>query len=153
MKRSITPVLLMVALAAVLTACTNSSRIIAAGLETKLTKIVRAADGTVTADWHVNNPNIVSYLFSRVSAKVYLNGTYVGVIVDEKPLGVPANTEVERSGKISGSDAAAARVLTEAIARGSASYRVDTQITILVYDDNIEKSNLSNTGTVPVSAQ
>ena len=153
MKRSLTPLFLLALLASVFTACVNSSRIIATGLEAKLTSIVRSSDGTVTASWHVNNPNIVSYLFSRFASKIYLNGSYVGAIVSEDPLGIPANSEVDRSGIITGGDAAAARVISDAITHGSATYRVDTQITIRIYDDTIEKSSLTNSGTVPVTAK
>lgn len=153
MKRSLPPLLLLALLASIFTACANSSRIIATGLEAKLTSIVRSSDGTVTASWHVNNPNIVSYLFSRVASKIYLNGSYVGAIVSEDPLGIPANSGVDRSGIITGSDAAAARVISDAITHGSATYRVDTQITIRIYDDTIEKSSLTNSGTVPVTAK
>ncbi len=153
MKRSLTPLFLLALLASIFTACVNSSRIIATGLEAKLTSIVRSSDGTVTASWHVNNPNIVSYLFSRVASKIYLNGSYVGALVSEDPLGIPANSEVDRSGIITGGDAAAARVISDAITHGSATYRVDTQITIRIYDDTIEKSSLTNSGTVPVTAK
>jgi hypothetical protein len=154
MKRSLTPVFLLALLAAILTACTNTSRIIATGLEIELTGIERASDGTVTAAWHVKNPNIVSYLFSRVSHKIQLNGTYLGLIEETEPLPVPATSnDAGRTSKLTKVDAAANRVLTEAASAGSASYRVDTQITILIYDDTVEKSSLTNSGTVPVKAK
>lgn len=152
MKRFLAPAFLVI-LAATLSACSNGSRIVATGLEGKLTRIVRASDGSVTASWHVSNPNVVAYLFARVSSKIFLNGTYVGVIVDENPLGLPASSEADRAGKITGGDAAAARVLAEAVALGSANYRVETQITLRIYDDVVEKSMLLNSGTVPVTAQ
>ena len=153
MKRSLTPLVLFALFASAFTACTNSSRIIATGLEAKLTGIVRATDGKVTATWHVSNPNIVSYNFSRVTSKVYLNGSYVGAIVNEDPIGIAANSEADRTGVITGGDSVAAQVIADAVAHGSATYRVDSQITILVYDDTIEKSSLTASGTVPVTGK
>jgi hypothetical protein len=153
MKRFLTPVFLFSLLAAILAGCTNNSVVIVTGLKGELTGIVCASDGTVTASWHVTNPNIVSYLFARVRSKVYLNGTYVGMIVDENPLGIPASAEVDRAGKITGGDAAARGVLADAVAHGPASYRVDTQITIRIYGDSVEESKLTHTGTVPVTAK
>jgi len=107
----------------------------------------------VSASWHVANSNVVAYLLTRVSHKVYLNGTYLGTILDEEPLGVPADSTAGRTHKITGGDAAAARVVSDAIAKGTGSYRVDSQIVIRIYGDTIEKSALSNSGTVPVATK
>ena len=153
MKRFFTPVLLLAISTVLLTACSNLGRVIATGLEGRLTGIVCGSDGSVTASWHVTNTNVFPYLFSRVASKVYINGTYVGSMLDENPMGIPASAEVERSGRITGGDAAASRVLAEALAQGTASYRVDTQITIRIYDDTVEKSVLTNSGTVTVKAK
>ena len=150
MKRLSAPVLLLSLLAALLAGCSNDSQIIATGLKGELTGIVCASDGTVTAGWRVTNSNVVAYIFSRVRSKVYVNGTYVGMIVDENPLGIPASAVIDRPGKITGSDAAAGRAIAEAQAHGSASYRVDTQITIRLYGDATEESKLTSSGTVPV---
>jgi hypothetical protein len=152
MKRLSAPVFLFSLLAAILTGCINTSRIIATGLKGELTGIICGSDGTVTATWHVTNTNVVSYLFARVRSKVYVNGSYVGMIVNENPLGIPASTEVDRSGQITGSDAAAKRVLADALAHGSASYQVDTQVTVRIYGDTVEETKLSHSGTVPVTA-
>lgn len=153
MKRLLAPFFLLLWLATGQTGCTNTSRLIATGLEARLTEIVRAGDGTVTASWHVTNTNVVSYLFARVRSKIYLNGVYLGVIINENPLGIPAGTDVERSGIITGGDAAASRALAEALAHGSASYRVDTQITVRIYGETVEETKLTHTGTVPVTAK
>jgi hypothetical protein len=86
-----------------------------------------------------------------VGHKIYLNGTYLGTIVDNEPLGVPASSQAGRTNKLTGGDAAATRVLTEAAASGSGNYRMETQITVLIYGDSVEKASLANTGTVPVT--
>ncbi len=153
MKRLLTPVFLLALLAAFLPACTNTSRIIATGLEIEVTGIERASDGTVTASWQIKNPNIVAYLISRVKHKIVLNGVNLGSIDESEPLPLPIGGKGGRTSKLSGVDAAATRVLTEAASLGSANYRLDTQITILVYDDTFEKAGLTHSGTVSVKAR
>jgi LEA14-like dessication related protein len=136
-------------LATLLSSCVDPGKIIATGLKVELTGIERAADGAVAVSWHVANPNIVPYLLSRETHKVYLNGTLVGTILDAEPLAVPANTNAGRISKLATNEAAA-RVLADAASTGSATYRVDSEITILIYDESKEKTDLRNTGTVPV---
>ena len=60
-----------------------------------------------------------------------------------KPCLFPPTVTLEGPAKLAGVDAAANRVLAEALNSGSANYHVDSQITILVYDDSTEKSLLS----------
>jgi hypothetical protein len=150
MKKIPAPVFLLALLLAFMTGCTNNGRLISTGLRVELTGIERASDGAVSASWHVVNTNIVAYLLSHVSHKIYLNGTYLGMIVDNEPLGVPANSHTGRTNRLTGGDTTAARVLTEAAASGSANYRVETQITVLIYGDTNEKAALASSGTVPV---
>jgi hypothetical protein len=153
MKNFPYPAFLLALLAAFFASCTNTSRLVSTGLGVELTGIERAGDGAVAASWRVDNPNIVAYLLSRVSHKVYLNGTYLGTIVDEEPLAVPASTNSGRTSRLTGGDAAASRVLAEAIARGSANYRMDTQLVVRIYDETVEKASLASSGTVPVTAK
>jgi hypothetical protein len=153
MKQLITPVFLLTVLAAFFAACTNTSRLIATGLEIDLTAIESASDGSATAEWHVKNPNVVPYLFSHVTHKIFLNGTAVGVIDESEPLAIPSASTADRTSKLSGVDAAAKRALAAAVSAGSANYRVDSLITISIYDDSAEKSVLTHSGTVPVKAK
>jgi hypothetical protein len=153
MKKLLAPFFLLALVAGFNAGCTNTSKIMATGLKGELTGIHCAGDGTVTATWRVTNDNVVAYLFSRVSSKVYLNGTLVGLLVNENPEGIPANTTVERSGQIKIGDEAARRALTAAQEKGSASYTVDTTVTVTLYGDEIEKITLTNSGTVPVTAK
>lgn len=153
MKRLLTPWFLLALVAGFTAGCNNTSKIIATGLKGELTGINCASDGTVTATWHVTNSNVVAYLFSRVSSKVYLNGTLVGMIVDENPQGIPANSAVDRSGKIAVGNEAARQALAAAREKGTASYLVDTQVTVTLYGDEFEKITLTHTGMVPVTAK
>lgn len=150
MKRFLTPLLLLAFVATIFTACSNTSRIIATGLEVDITLIERSSDGTVSVSWQVKNANIVPYLFSRVNMKLQLNGTPIGSIDETEALALPQGTNAGRTSKLSEMSAAGDRVLTEAASAGSANYRVDTQLKILIYDDSYEKSTLSNSGSVPV---
>jgi hypothetical protein len=153
MKRLFAPVFLLALVAGFTASCTNPAKVMATGLKGELTGINCASDGTVTAAWRVTNDNVVSYLFSRVSSKVYLNGTLVGLLINENPEGIPANTTVERSGKIKISDEAARRALAAAQEKGTASYVVDTTVTVTTYGDEFEKITLTNSGTVPVTTK
>ncbi len=153
MKKLPAPVFLLALLAAILAGCTNTSRLVATGLGVELTKIERTSDGAVSVSWRVENSNIVAYLLSRISHKIYLNGAYLGTIVDEEPLAVPASTNAGRTSKLTGGDASAAQVLAGAIAQGSGNYRMETQIVIRIYDETVEKAALTNSGTVPVAAK
>ena len=151
MKELHPPLFLLALLAAMLTGCTNSSRLVATGLGVELTRIERAGDGTVSVSWRVDNSNIVAYLLSRVSHKIYLNGAYLGTVVDEEPLAVPAGTNAGRTSKLIHGDAAGLGMLAEAVTRGSANYRVDTKIVIRIYDQTVENAVLANSGLVPVA--
>jgi len=153
MKKLLTPIFLAGLVAMIAAACSNTSRLIVTGLEIELTGIERAADGTVSVAWQVKNPNVVSYLFSKVSHKIQLNGISVGSIEDNEPLAVPASNSAARTSKLTGLSAAASHTLDEAVTAGSARYRLDSQITILIYDDTIERSALSNSGTVGVKSK
>lgn len=153
MKKLHTSVFLLALLAAILAGCTNNSRLISTGLNIELTGIERASDGSVSASWRMDNSNIVAYLLTHVRHKIYLNGTYLGTVMDEEPLAVPASTKTGRTSKLTGGNAAATQVLAEAITRGSANYRIDTQIVIRIYDEAVEKAALANSGTVPVTAK
>jgi LEA14-like dessication related protein len=154
MKRFLTPLFSLLLLATfIVTGCSNNSRIIATGLEVEVTGVERESDGSVAVSWQIKNPNIAPYMFSRLSHKIQLNGVTLGSITDLQALPVPANSNAGRTSKLTTLDAAANRAVTEAINAGSANYRIETQITILVYDESVEKSNLSNSGTVTVKTK
>ena len=153
MKRLLSPFLLLTLLAAILTACSNISRVISTGLDVEIISIERTGEGTAAVSWHVKNSNVVPYLLSHVNHKIQLNGTELGVIDEKEALAVPTNSNAGRTSKLTGLSAAASRVLSEAVASGSASYHIDSQITILIYDDSIEKATLTNSGTVSVKAK
>src|ERR1700712_284312 len=144
MKRFLTPVLLLTLLAAILTACSNAGRIISTGLDVEITSIERTGEGTAAVSWHIKNSNVVTYLLSHVNHKIQLNGTDLGVIDEKEALPVPTSSNAGRTSQLTGLSAAASRVLNAAATSGSASYRIDSQITILIYDDNVEKATLTN---------
>ncbi len=131
-------------------ACTSTSEIIAGGLKVELTRIERGGDGAVHVTWRVGNPNVVSYLLSKCSHKITLNGTVVGTVVEASPLGVPAQNQVERTGVLVTANPAARPVIDQAVAQGSATYRMDSDLFILIVDEKIEKAQLTGSGTVPV---
>ena len=94
--KKLTRLLLAVLLASSLSSCSNVSEIIAGELKVALSKIERAGDGTVQVTWRVENPNVVSYLISKGTHKIMLNGTLVGTIVQDTPMGIPASNQLER---------------------------------------------------------
>jgi len=151
MKKILPPLLLALALVCGFTAC-GSPDFITAGLKVELTSIERTDDGAMRIAWHVRNPNVFPYLLHRTSSKITLDGTLVGTLTDEAPLGVPAQSEANRSAVLKPVNPAAVAALNQAVARGSAAYRVDTVLTVLLLDDKFEKIPLNLSGTVPVTA-
>jgi hypothetical protein len=152
MKNWLTPLLLVAALFT-LGACTSTSEIISTGLKIELTRVERAADGTVHVSWRVRNPNIVPYLVDRSIHRVKLDGLVLGTITDTARLGVPPQSPADRTSTITPNGAMSAEQFAKLVAKGSASYQVDTTIYLLIYDDEVTKASLSATGTVPVSAK
>lgn len=136
-----------------LSGCNNTSRMLATGLEIEVTAIERGADGSVAVSWQFKNSNIVPYLVSQLTLKIQLNGTPLGTIAEKEALALPANNHAGRTSKLTSLDANANRALAEAIAAGSGNYRIDSQITVLIYDDNVEKSALGSSGTVKVTSK
>jgi hypothetical protein len=152
MKNWLTPLWLVVAMFA-LGACTSTSTIIATGLKIEVTRVERATDGTIQVSWRVRNPNIVSYLVDRSIHRVKLDGLVLGTITDTVRLGVPPQSPADRTSTITPNGGMSAEQFSQLAAKGSASYEVESTIYLLIYDDEITKSSLSASGTVPVSAK
>ena len=134
-------------------ACSNVSEIIAGELKVALAKIERTGDGSVQVTWVVENPNVVSYLVSKGTHRIMLNGTLIGTIVQDLPLGVPANSQLERTGLLVPAGPAAGAVIDQAVQQGSAAYQVDSTVILLILDDKFEKVRLARSGTVAVVAK
>lgn len=153
MKKILTPLFLLALAAVILSGCNSGHNTITVGLKIELTGIERAGDGTVQVTWRVANPNLASYLLSQTSHRIYLNGTLVGKTMDNDPMGVPAQLSTSKTSKLSVADQAAERILREALTAGSASYRVESLITVRLYGETIDRSSLTNSGTVPVTGK
>lgn len=154
MKKLPTPLLLLACSVLFLTGCPTFDRgITAVGLGVELTGIERAADGTVSVSWSLVNPNIASYLIARTNHKIYLDGKLVGTALNEEPTAVPAQQSVSKVTPLKLADATAERTITEAAARGSAAYRVETQLLVRLYGETTDKGALSNSGSVPVTSK
>lgn len=130
-----------------------SSNTVMVGLNTELTGIVRAGDGPTQVSWRVVNPNIVSYLVAEADHRIYLDGTLVGSTKDREPLALPAQSKVDRTSTLVPAGATAERTLTAALKAGSATYRLESTVTIRLYGEAKEKSTLTTSGTVPVAAK
>lgn len=154
MKKLLTPLFLALGCALFLAGCGhNVSEIIVVGLNAELTGIERAGDGTVTVKWSMVNPNVTPYLLSGVTNKIYLNGTLVGSTVETEAFGLPAQQAVHKTTRLTVAGPDATRVIAEAAAHGSAAYRVDSQLVILLYGESTEKGTLTHSGSVPVTAK
>ncbi len=152
MKKILFPLLLAVVLVCGFTAC-GSPESLTAGLKLELTGIERAGDGTVRVMWSVQNPNVFSYVLDKTSHKLSLNGTLVGTITDNSRMGVPAQSHAERTGVLTPAKPPAAAVIDQAVNRGSAAYRLDSIVNVLLLDDKFEKRSLAASGTVTVTAK
>ena len=153
MKKFLTPLFLLALAAVILPGCNSSHNIITVGLKIELASLERAGDGTVQVTWRVSNPNLASYLLSQTSHRIFLNGTLVGKTMDNDPMGVPAQFSTTKTSKLLLADQAAERVLRDALAAGSARYRVESQITVRLYGDTVDRSSLINSGTVLVTGK
>lgn len=154
MKKLLTPLFLLLCGVLFLSGCSHGgSDVIAVGLNAELTGIERTGDGTVMVKWSMVNPNVASYLLSRVTNKIYLNGTFLGTTVDTDAMALPVQQSVSKVSKLTPAGPETARLLTEAAARGSAAYRVDSQLVILLYGETTEKAALTHSGSVPVTGQ
>ena len=152
MKKTLSRLFFALVLVCGFTAC-GSPEFLAAGLKIELTGIERTGDGTLHVAWHVQNPNVFSYVLSKTSSKLSLNGTLVATLTDDAPLGVPAQSKAERTAVLKPANPAAATVIDQAVAQGSAAYRVDTVLTILLLDDKFEKVSITASGSVHVTAK
>ncbi|MBI3884830.1 MAG: hypothetical protein HY302_03760 [Opitutae bacterium] len=140
------PALFAALLFAVLLAGCGTTKPGLLGLKAEFVKIERSGDGA-TATWHLTNPNVVSYIVNESRHKLYVNGRYVGSVATKEAAGVPAQSNVTQSAPIA-LDKDGTRVL--AAAGSSASYRVDSDLTIRLYGEIYEHHSSTAAGTVPI---
>jgi hypothetical protein len=65
-------------------------------------------------------------------------------------VGVPQQTSTDLTTPLISAGPAADQAITDAAKAGTASYGVNSEITIRLYDDAVDHSKLSNSGTVKV---
>jgi hypothetical protein len=150
MKRSLPSLILLVCAGLLAGGCVNTGAIVVTGLQVEVTGIERATDGTVLVSWRVVNPNVTAYLLAQVRSKLYLNGTLVGTTLNKEPMGVPPQGNAAKSSKLTPASPAVDGILAEAAGHGPVSYRVDSSLIIQIYDEQTEKGELSNSGSVTV---
>jgi hypothetical protein len=153
MKKWFTPFLVLGALFFVASCGSSSSDLVSRGLHITLNQIARTADGSYEISWQVENPNVVAYVVDHSEHKVYLDGMLVGTVSKKSRQGVPIQNKAEGTDPLTLASPAAGEKLAQAIGQGPLSYRVDSTIWVLLMDDEISKSTLTSTGTVPVVAK
>jgi hypothetical protein len=77
----------------------------------------------------------------------------IGTITDKDALAVPAQSKPERTSTLTIAGPAAERALAAAVAAGSAAYRLESVVTIRLYGESTDKSDLRFSGTVPVTGK
>lgn len=143
--------LVLLGLLGLITGCTNiSGKVIASGVQIELTRVQRQDDGSLQLTWRVNNPNVVSYLFSKTVMKVSFDGTAIGTVTENASLGVPAQNSTEFTSRLDPSGAAAVQAVERALAQGSANYHLECTVMLLLLDEKFEKISLSASGRVAV---
>lgn len=151
MKKFLTPLFLLAALT-LLAGCSSNNNT-TAGIKIELTGVARASDGSTRVSWRVTNPNVVAYLVSQSTHRIYLNGVLVGTVLDREAVAVTAQAHTDVTSPMTsagpGGDAAVAAAATT----GSATYRLESAIVVQLYGEILDKSNLTATGTVPVTAK
>ncbi len=134
-------------------ACASTTEIIAGDLKVELTRIERTGDGAVHMTWRVDNPNIVAYVLAKTSHKLTLNGTLAGTFTDDSHLGVPPQSQMERTGTLIPASPSVKALIDQAMSQGSAAYQMESVVMLLIFDDKFEKIRLTAKGTVPVVAK
>lgn len=152
MKKILAPLFLVTLFAFFAAGCGGPNTTMV-GLNVELGGVNRAGDGTVQVTLRVANPNIVPYLVAQASHRIYLDGVLVGTVNDKVALAVPAQSKGERTSPLVSAGPAAERTIAAAVAAGSASYRLESAVTIRLYGDNTDKSDLRGAGTVAVTAK
>lgn len=137
MKNTLLALCAAVALVVSFSAC--SSRI-PVGLGIELASL-EAAAGKATVRYV--NPSVVSYNVDHSTHRVFLDGKLVGKIEIKAPLGIPAQRNLEQGGTFVAEKGAN-------VATGSANYRLQSELTLVLYGENVQTSKLSGSGTVVV---
>jgi len=137
----------------ILAGCSSDNRTLAVGLRVELTGITRSANGDTEVSWRLGNPNIVPYLLAETTHRIFLNGALVGEVKNREAIAVPAQSSIDGMVRLVPAGPAAVRVLNEALAAGSATYRTETELIIRLYGDETDKGKLIGTGTVRVTAK
>lgn len=153
MKSRMLPLLLVLLAALGLAGCTNVSEVVSAGLRIELVRLERSGDGAVQVTWRLRNPNVVPYLIDRSTHKVTLNGAALGTFADGNRVGIQPQSMVERTDVLVPANGQVSGQVAQLAAAGTASYRVESTVWILIVDDQKEKASLVGTGTVAVTAQ
>ncbi|MBL9216667.1 MAG: hypothetical protein JNG83_14410 [Opitutaceae bacterium] len=145
------PFLLIALFAALLAGC-SSGRSTVVGLRFELTGVEQAADGSTKVSWRVLNPNLVAYLLAEGTHRITLDGVPVGTFKHSTPIGVPAQNQSDNVATLE-TTAPSAAALAAAASRGRASYRLESQIVVRLFGDNIQKATFHNAGEVAVAAK
>ena len=133
-------------------ACSSKDTSGLTGLNVTLTGIERSADGSTQVRWQITNPNVVAYLVQGSSHKVWLDGSYVGTASLREPAGVARQSSHAQSAVLR-MERGGESALMAALGRGSASYRVESTLTITTYGDYREEFRTTATGTVPLTGK
>jgi hypothetical protein len=152
MKKWLTPLFVLGALL-VFTACESTSDLVSRGLSIDVTKIERASDGSYAVTWQVVNPNVVYYVVDHSEHKIFLDGVLVGTISKSGRQGVPQQQRAEGTDGMKVASPAGTEKLAQAVGKGPVAYRVESNVWLLLAEENTTKSQLVSTGTVSVTAK
>lgn len=137
MKNTLLALGAAVALIVSFAACSSQ---IPVGLGVELASLELSA-GTATIRYA--NPSVVSYNVEHSSHRVFLDGKFVGTVELKAPLGIPQQRNLEQSGTFVVDKGAN-------ISAGSANYRLESTLTLVLYGENLQTSKLAGSGTVVV---
>ncbi|MBI2514284.1 MAG: hypothetical protein HYV96_20110 [Opitutae bacterium] len=135
MKNTLLALCAAVALVVSFSAC-SSQMPVGLGIE-----LVSLDAGAGKATVRYLNPSVVAYNVEHSSHRVFLDGKLAGTIEIKAPLGIPQQRNLEQSGTFVAGKGAG-------VPAGSASYRLESTLTLVLYGDNLQTSKLSGSGTV-----
>jgi hypothetical protein len=137
MKNTLLALCAAVALVVSFAACSSP---IPVGLGVELLSL-EPATGKATIRY--SNPSVVGYNIERSSHRVFFDGKFVGTVELKAPLGIPQQHNLEQSGTFVADKGVN-------IPAGSANYRVESTLTLVLYGENLQTSKLTGSGTVVV---
>lgn len=141
MKKLLLPLLFALAAVTLFQGCSSNNTLI--GLQVQLVKLERKADGTLLASLQFSNPTVGSLNVFKSTHQLTLGGRPAGELEVVEPLGLPALQTVTTTATFRHGSRAAD-------VSGPVSYRLESLLTLSIFNTTEQLYKTSSAGTVTV---